>query len=115
MNRLFLIVLLLSILNACSSERISHFPSYKLTVPQGNELDERAISALSVGMTRTQVRMLLGTPLLQDPFHNNRWDYPYVVTKNGIVQKHETVVLYFDGDVLSRIEKQNSNNNATQE
>lgn len=106
MKKLLLITLVttISLLNACSSERISHFPSYKLTVPQGNELDERAIASLSAGMNKEQVRSLLGTPLLQDPFHRNRWDYPYVVSKNGVVKKHSTLILYFEGDVLVRFE-----------
>ncbi len=106
MKKLLLITLVtsISLLNACSAERISHFPSYKLTVPQGNELDERAVSSLSAGMSKAQVRSILGTPLLQDPFHQNRWDYPYVVSKNGVVKKNSTLILYFEGDVLVRFE-----------
>ena len=108
MKRFLLIFLPVLALNACSSERISHFPSYKLTVPQGNEVDEQALSRLSTGMTKAQVQMMIGTPLLQDPFHQNRWDYPYVVSRNGIVQERSTISLYFDGDVLSRIERSNN-------
>lgn len=108
MKRFLLLFLPLLAISACSSERISHFPSYKLTVPQGNEVDEQALSRLSTGMTKAQVQMMIGTPLLQDPFHQNRWDYPYVVSRNGIVQERSTISLYFDGDVLSRIERSNN-------
>ena len=110
MKKFLLAVLPVLILAGCSSERISHFPSYKLTVPQGNEVDEQALSRLSQGMTRAQVQMLLGTPLLQDPFHQNRWDYPYLVSHNGIVQERSTVSLYFDGDILQRVERSGGNN-----
>ena len=53
-------------LAACSSERVSHFPSYKLKVIQGNRLDARAVAALQPGMSRDQVQLLLGTPLLRN-------------------------------------------------
>ena len=65
---------------------------------------------LSQGMTKAQVQMLIGTPLLQDPFHQNRWDYPYAVSRNGIVQERSTVSLYFDGDILQRVERSGDNN-----
>ncbi|MBR7001049.1 MAG: outer membrane protein assembly factor BamE [Neisseriaceae bacterium] len=106
----FLLLLLPALFVAgCSSERISHFPSYKLTVPQGNVVDEERLAMLSSGMTKSQVQMLLGTPLLQDPFHQNRWDYPYAMSRNGIVKQRSTVSLYFDGDILSRVEKSGDN------
>lgn len=110
MKKFLLVFLPVLALSACSAERISHFPSYKLTVPQGNEVDEKALGMLSQGMTRAQVQMLLGTPLLQDPFHQNRWDYPYAVSRNGIVQERSTVSLYFDGDILQRVERSGGNN-----
>ncbi|MBR5940952.1 MAG: outer membrane protein assembly factor BamE [Neisseriaceae bacterium] len=109
MKKFLLIVLPVLALTACSSERISHFPSYKLEVPQGNVVDEERLAMLSQGMTRAQVQMLLGTPLLQDPFHQNRWDYPYAMSRNGIIKERSTLSLYFDGDILQRIEKGGNN------
>lgn len=88
---------------ACSQNRVSYFPSYKLTVTQGNEIDEEALASLSEGMTRAQVQMLIGTPLLQDPFHDGRWDYPYFVTRNKVMRQQGTLTLIFDGDTLSEI------------
>ena len=93
-------------LSACSAERISNFPSYKLKVIQGNQLDARAVSSLQQGMSRDQVQLLLGTPLLRDPFHSDRWDYTYEISRNGVVNQAETRNLtgWFENDRLVKAE-----------
>ncbi len=91
-------------LAACSSERVSHFPSYKLKVVQGNELDARAVVSLQPGMSREQVQLLLGTPLLRDPFHADRWDYTFNIARNGVISDQRTLTLYFNNDQLVRAE-----------
>ncbi|MDO5059019.1 MAG: outer membrane protein assembly factor BamE [Neisseria sp.] len=93
-------------LTACSAERFSYFPSYKLKIIQGNQLDARAVLSLQAGMSRDQVQLLLGTPLLRDPFHTDRWDYTYEVSRNGVVEKSESrnLTLYFENDLLARAE-----------
>lgn len=105
MNKtLCLVVAVLLGAAACSSERVSHFPSYKLKVVQGNELDARAVVSLQAGMSREQVQLLLGTPLLRDPFHAGRWDYTFNIARNGVVADQRTLTLYFDNDQLVRAE-----------
>ena len=94
----------LTLLGACSAERVSNFPSYKLKVVQGNEPDPRAIASLQGGMSRAQVRQLLGTPMLQDPFHADRWDYTYQVSRNGVVQEVRNLTLTFKNDKLVKAE-----------
>ena len=91
---------------ACSAERISNFPSYKLKVIQGNQLDVRAVSSLQQGMSRDQVQLLLGTPLLRDPFHSDRWDYTYEISRNGVVNQAETrsLTVWFENDRLVKAE-----------
>ncbi len=93
-------------LSACSAERISNFPSYKLKVIQGNQLDVRAVSSLQQGMSRDQVQLLLGTPLLRDPFHSDRWDYTYEISRNGVVNQAETrnLIIWFENDRLVKAE-----------
>ncbi|MFH6973631.1 outer membrane protein assembly factor BamE [Neisseria sp. 23W00296] len=93
-------------LSACSSERVSHFPSYKLKVIQGNQLDARAVSSLRPGMSRDQVQLLLGTPLLRSAFHQNRWDYTYEISRNGIINQAETrnLTVWFENDRLVKAE-----------
>jgi len=55
-------------------------------------------------MTRSQVRYLLGTPLVADPFHAERWDYVYLFNKAGTVTEYRRVILLFKDDKLERIE-----------
>ena len=79
---------------------------HRLAVPQGNFLEEDAIDQLAPGMTREQVRFLLGTPMVADIFHQDRWDYVYYLklpkTKELGTKR---VSVYFDGDVVDRIER----------
>ncbi|MFM8501354.1 MAG: outer membrane protein assembly factor BamE [Fluviibacter sp.] len=63
------------LLSGCAVER--YFLEYRVNVQQGNVVEQKNIAQLRPGMTRDQVRYVLGTPLLQDPFHANRWDYVY--------------------------------------
>ena len=91
-------------LSACSAERVSLFPSYKLKVIQGNELDPRAVVSLQAGMSRDQVQLLLGTPLLRDAFHADRWDYTFNPSRNGIIKDRSNLTVYFENDVLVRAE-----------
>lgn len=91
-------------LAACTADHVSLFPSYKLQVVQGNELDPRAVVSLQPGMTRDQVQLLLGTPLLQDPFHANRWDYTFNTSRNGLIKEKNNLTVYFENDVLVKVE-----------
>ncbi|AOZ52468.1 outer membrane protein assembly factor BamE [Chromobacterium vaccinii] len=80
--------------------------SHRVEVQQGNYVTQDAVAKLKPGMTRAQVRFLLGTPLLTDPFHADRWDYKYSDVKGGKVDpaSDKLLTVYFKGDVLDRIE-----------
>jgi outer membrane protein assembly factor BamE len=78
---------------------------YKIDIRQGNTLDQETIDSLRVGMTKQQVVFLMGTPLVQDPFHPNRWDYVYTFQPGGGKMTSQHVWLSFDGDVLTNIDK----------
>jgi len=79
---------------------------YKLDTQQGNFLDEDQIAEVEVGMTRSQVRFVLGTPMVADPFSQDRWDYMYYFRrgKNGDTRRSH-VIVWFDGDTVSKIER----------
>ncbi|HEZ6697918.1 TPA: outer membrane protein assembly factor BamE [Neisseria meningitidis] len=91
-------------LAACSAERVSLFPSYKLKIIQGNELEPRAVAALRPGMTKDQVLLLLGSPILRDAFHTDRWDYTFNTSRNGIIKERGNLTVYFENGVLVRAE-----------
>ncbi|HEZ3636638.1 TPA: outer membrane protein assembly factor BamE [Neisseria meningitidis] len=91
-------------LAACSAERVSLFPSYKLKIIQGNELEPRAVAALRPGMTKDQVLLLLGSPILRDAFHTDRWDYTFNTSRNGIIKDRSNLTVYFENGVLVRTE-----------
>lgn len=80
---------------------------HKINIQQGNYLDDDQIAKLEEGMTRQQVRYLLGTPVADDPFSEDRWDYVYYF-RNGRTGESvkKQVIVFFDGDKVSRIEKQ---------
>ena len=75
---------------------------HKIDVQQGNYLDVQTVSKLKPDMTRSQVRFLLGTPLISDPFHPERWDYVYLDFRAGTLKQQKRLTLIFDGDQLKR-------------
>jgi outer membrane protein assembly factor BamE len=79
---------------------------YQAALSQGNLLDQEDIDQLEVGMTRGQVRFLLGTPMIDDPFHENRWDYVYFlrIGRDKAIFKR-WVSVYFAGENVSEIIK----------
>jgi len=80
------------------------FSPYRPDVQQGNFISQEMVAQLRVGMTPDQVRFVLGTPLLMDMFHENRWDYPFRLQKgNGeITSSH--VVVFFENNRVARFE-----------
>ncbi|WP_445082794.1 outer membrane protein assembly factor BamE [Candidatus Vallotiella sp. (ex Adelges kitamiensis)] len=80
------------------------YPSitYRTTVVQGNFVSAETASTLQVGMSRDKVRSLLGTPLLTDMFHIDRWDYVFYIKRPGtaIIQKRD-LVINFGGDLVA--------------
>jgi outer membrane protein assembly factor BamE len=78
---------------------------YRINIVQGNFVSKEAYEQLQAGMTRDQVRQLLGTPLLTDLFHANRWDYVFYFKRgNASVVQERHLKVYFEGDALARWE-----------
>jgi outer membrane protein assembly factor BamE len=77
---------------------------YKMDIQQGNVVTQAMVARLERGMTRSQVRFTLGTPLVVDPFRADRWDYVYLYTKQGAVTEQRRIVVVFKDDRLDRIE-----------
>lgn len=77
---------------------------YRIDIQQGNLVTQDMVAKLQPGMTRSQVRYVLGTPLVTDIFHPDRWDYVYRMEKGGKVIEHRRIAAVFSGDKLLRIE-----------
>jgi outer membrane protein assembly factor BamE len=77
---------------------------YKIEVVQGNVVTRERVKALQVGMSRDQVVDILGTPLLTDPFHADRWDYVFTIRRPNAPFVQRSVVLTFEADKLKTIE-----------
>jgi outer membrane protein assembly factor BamE len=77
---------------------------YKLEVVQGNVVTQEQAAAVQPGMSRAQVRDILGSPLLTDLFHANRWDYVFTIRRQGAAKQQRRVVAWFEGEVLKKLE-----------
>jgi len=81
---------------------------YRMNIQQGNYLDPDAVAQLQNGMTRSQVRYLLGTPMVPDAFNEDRWDYLYYLKRGRLrdAEKRQLTV-WFENDKVARYEKVN--------
>ena len=90
------------LLAACSvTEKLT---PYKIDIQQGNVVTQEMVAKLKPGMTKAQVRFILGTPLIMDTFHANRWDYVYRYQKAGKLTEERKLALFFDKELLQRVE-----------
>jgi outer membrane protein assembly factor BamE len=92
----------LILLGACLTLSSCFLRPHHIDIQQGNYIDTGAIEKLKPGMTRSQVRFLLGTPLLTDAFHPDRWDYLYIDRPKGRLRQEHRLTLWFEGDQLKR-------------
>jgi outer membrane protein assembly factor BamE len=95
--RLILCALLVLALSACNLV-------YRQDVAQGNILDESNVAELELGMTKRQVVVLLGSPSVQSPFHQNRWDYVNTFARRGGTPIKRVLTLNFEDDRLASVE-----------
>ena len=95
---LFRIIILLSVLSlsACSSW------VYRYDIPQGNYLEQKSIDKLQIGMTKEQVKFILGSPVVIDAFNDDTWSYVYKLKsgRNKKFNQQKTFIIKFNGDLL---------------
>jgi outer membrane protein assembly factor BamE len=77
---------------------------YKVEIVQGNFVSKEQVEALKVGMSRQQVREVLGTPLLASVFHSDRWEYVFTLKREGVEPQARRLTVYFSGESLARFE-----------
>lgn len=80
------------------------FMPYRIEVVQGNVVTSEQLARVSKGMSRVQVREVLGSPLLTDMFHADRWDYIFMLNRPGAPLKRLDVKIFFQGDTVARVE-----------
>ena len=104
MRRSLFAVFLVAALASCGVPRIPGITPYKPEIQQGNYVSQEMLSQVKQGMSREQVRFLLGTPLLTDIFHADRWDYVYWRETEKGKRESRKLALFFTDGKLERIE-----------
>jgi outer membrane protein assembly factor BamE len=104
-----ILALLAPLLPACSSLQSSDnvlgfITPYRIDIVQGNVVTKEQMALVKVGQSRAQVRDELGSPLLTDVFHADRWDYVFTIKRQGAEPQQRTITLRFDGEQLKSIE-----------
>lgn len=77
---------------------------YRMDIVQGNVVTSEQAALVKPGMSRAQVRDILGSPMLTDVFHGDRWDYVFTIKRQGTAPQRRDVVAHFKGDQLERLE-----------
>ena len=98
----YVFILLVVLCTSCGTALPTIKP-YKLDVQQGNVVTSKMLLQLRPGMTKSQVRFIMGTPLIQDSFHGNRWDYVYQLREGGKLIEQRRVILDFQSDLLKTV------------
>ena len=97
------LIILIALCCAACSSGLPSFKPYKMDIQQGNVVNAKMMLQLRPDMTKSQVRFIMGTPLVQDSFHRDRWDYLYQMRKGGALIEQRHVILEFEGDALKRV------------
>jgi len=116
MRKLGITIFPLLLLGGCTNSYEGDFKLpgvYRIDIQQGNVIDQQMLNKLKPGMNQNQVRFVMGTPPMVDPFHNDRWDYVYTFSRAGKQRRQRHIKLYFennrlaylDGDVVSGLRK----------
>ena len=90
-----------ALLVACNNVGSMDFPGvYKIGIAQGNIITQEMVDQLRPGMTKRQIIFVMGTPLVRDPYHQDRWDYIYSFQPGGGVRGQERISVFFIDDEL---------------
>lgn len=84
--------------------QIPGLPPYRIDIQQGNYISQEVVAQLKPGMSKEQVRLMLGTPLLTDIFHADRWDYVYWRERPGAKREQRKLTVFFEDGKLTRLD-----------
>jgi outer membrane protein assembly factor BamE len=92
-------------LAACGAEGTHKLPGvYRIDIQQGNIIEQEMLDKLRPGMDKNQVRFIMGTPAIADPFHADRWEYLFTMSKGGRRREQRHITLYFEDEKLAYID-----------
>jgi len=106
------LILLLSLLTACAvvddpvARAMRKVTPYRIEVVQGNFVSKEQVQALRPGMTRNQVKEILGTPLIASVFHADRWDYAFTIRRKGTAPQQRKLSVFFQNDAFIKVESE---------
>ncbi|MEE9552561.1 MAG: outer membrane protein assembly factor BamE [Gammaproteobacteria bacterium] len=106
LKKLFFLITVILIASSCAKRSDGSWKPplvYRVDIQQGNVVDQSMLNKLKPGMEKEKVRFIMGTPLLQDPFHSNRWDYIYSFEPGGGEREQRHIIVHFKDDKLSHI------------
>ena len=103
-TKLILVAVSLLLASCGAYSWLSSFSPYKMEIRQGNLVTPEMRERLRVGMSRQQVSTALGSPLVADVYHANRWDYIYRYEEKGQLVEQRRLTVYFNGNFVARIE-----------
>ena len=104
MRGCFLPLCLLTVAGCGFVPQIPGIPPYRIDIQQGNFISQDMVAQLKPGMSKEQVRLTLGTPLLTDIFHADRWDYVYYREKPGAKREQRKLTVFFEDGKLTRLD-----------
>jgi len=102
--KIIAISLLLASCDSISIPDLTFINLHKIEIQQGNLITPEMREKIKLGMSESRVRSILGTPLITDPFHANRWDYVYILYHEGKLVDKQRLTLYFTDAHLSRLD-----------
>jgi outer membrane protein assembly factor BamE len=90
------------LLSGCGTSSPLHFPGvYRINIPQGNIITQEMVDQLRPGLSKNQVIFIMGTPLVRDTFHQDRWDYIYSFQPGGGERSQERLTIFFENNQLT--------------
>lgn len=103
LSRLRCLIVLIALACTACGTALPTIKPFKMDIQQGNVVTSKMLLQLRPGMTKSQVRYIMGTPLIQDSFHGNRWDYAYQMREQGKVIEQRRVILEFENELLAKV------------
>lgn len=102
--RNILLVFILICLPGCATEGDRKLPGvYRPDIQQGNVIDQDMVDKLKPGMDKNQVRFIMGTPVIVDPFHTDRWEYVYTFSEKGGRRQQRHITIFFKDEKLAYV------------